>query len=61
MQEIAKGRTVIVIAHRLSTVRAADVIITVDDGAIVEQGNHHELIEQDGIYHHLYRQQVKDS
>jgi len=52
---------VIVIAHRLSTVRAADVIITMDDGAIVEQGNHHELIEQDGIYQHLYRQQVKDS
>lgn len=61
MKDIAKGRTVIVIAHRLSTVRSADVIITMDDGAIVEQGSHQELIKQDGIYNYLYRQQVKDS
>jgi subfamily B ATP-binding cassette protein HlyB/CyaB len=61
MKDIAKDRTVIVIAHRLSTVRSADVIITMDDGAIVEQGSHQELIKQDGIYNYLYRQQVKDS
>ncbi len=51
------GRTSLVIAHRLSTVRAADLILVVEDGRIVEQGNHAELLAQGGRYEELYRTQ----
>jgi ABC-type multidrug transport system fused ATPase/permease subunit len=51
------GRTAIVIAHRLSTVRAADQILVVEDGRIVERGDHDELLEADGRYAELYRTQ----
>ncbi|MET0662908.1 MAG: ABC transporter ATP-binding protein [Ilumatobacteraceae bacterium] len=51
------GRTALVIAHRLSTVRAADSIVVLDHGRIVEQGNHHELLALDGQYAELYRTQ----
>jgi ATP-binding cassette subfamily B protein len=51
------GRTAIVIAHRLSTVRSADVIAVIDDGRIVEQGRHAELIARGGLYADLYRTQ----
>ncbi len=51
------GRTSIVIAHRLSTIRKADKILVVDDGRIVEQGNHDELLRQGGLYAELYRTQ----
>ncbi|MEO6605157.1 MAG: ABC transporter ATP-binding protein, partial [Aeromicrobium sp.] len=51
------GRTSLVIAHRLSNVRAADVILVVEDGRIVEQGNHTELLAQGGRYEELYRTQ----
>ncbi|HTR85070.1 MAG TPA: type I secretion system permease/ATPase [Reyranella sp.] len=58
MAAIAKGRTVIVIAHRLSTVRRADRIITVEKGTIVEDGSHDELLRgKDGRYATLYRMQ----
>lgn len=59
MQSITKGRTVFVIAHRLSTVRDADRILVMDKGRVVEDGNHHSLIEQDGVYAHLWAQQTK--
>ncbi|KHT64033.1 hypothetical protein RJ45_08810 [Photobacterium gaetbulicola] len=58
MKEISEGRTVIIIAHRLSTVRDADRIITMDQGRIVEQGSHQELCRSGGTYAQLYKQQA---
>src|SRR6201997_2775787 len=57
MRQIAKGRTVIIIAHRLSTVRLADRIVTIERGRIVEDGSHDELIRRGGRYAALYRLQ----
>jgi len=57
MRKIAAGRTVLVIAHRLSTVRRADRIITIDKGRIVEDGSHEELIHTGGRYAALHRLQ----
>jgi ATP-binding cassette, subfamily B, bacterial HlyB/CyaB len=57
MKEIAKGRTVLVIAHRLSTVRAADRIVTLDRGRLVEDGSHDTLVKTGGRYASLHRLQ----
>jgi subfamily B ATP-binding cassette protein HlyB/CyaB len=57
MKEIAKGRTVLIIAHRLSTVRAADRIVTLDHGRLVEDGTHDALIKTGGRYAALHRLQ----
>ena len=57
---IIKDRTSIVIAHRLSTVRNADWILVVQDGKIVEQGTHSELMKQGGTYFRLYTRQYED-
>ena len=57
MRQIAKGRTVIIIAHRLSTVRLADRIVTVERGRVIEDGTHEELIRRGGRYAALYRLQ----
>jgi len=54
MDELMKGRTTFVIAHRLSTVRNADAIIVLEHGEIVERGNHDELLKQKGRYYQLY-------
>ncbi len=54
MDALMKGRTTFVIAHRLSTVRNADVIIVLDHGRIIERGNHEELIAKKGTYYQLY-------
>ncbi len=59
LNEMCKGRTVLIIAHRLSTLRHANRIIVLDRGEIVEQGSHDELIRRVGLYHHLYSQQSK--
>lgn len=60
MESITEGRTSLMIAHRLSTVRNADVILVVKDGKIVEQGNHKELLREKGYYHALYTRQYED-
>ena len=52
-----KGRTSFIVAHRLSTIREADVILVMKDGAIIEQGNHEQLIAQKGFYANLYQSQ----
>ena len=57
MAALRSGRTSFVIAHRLSTIRDADLILVMDDGAIVEQGTHHDLLAAKGRYHDLYQSQ----
>jgi ATP-binding cassette subfamily B protein len=57
LQPLMRGRTTLVIAHRLSTIMAADVIYVVDQGKIVESGTHDELLSNEGLYAHLYREQ----
>jgi ATP-binding cassette, subfamily B, multidrug efflux pump len=57
---LLKGRTSIVIAHRLSTVRNADVILVIQEGRIVERGTHYELLENNGLYADLYRRQFRE-
>lgn len=59
MNNLMKGRTSFIIAHRLSTVRDADKILVLRDGDIVEQGTHDELIEQNGFYSALYNSQFE--
>ncbi len=56
--KMMEGRTTFVVAHRLSTIRSADVILFVKDGHIVEQGNHAELLQKNGFYAKLYRSQM---
>ncbi|MGZ8423134.1 MAG: ATP-binding cassette domain-containing protein, partial [Nitrospira sp.] len=57
MAQICKGRTVIIIAHRLSTVRPAHRIHVIDQGQLVEQGTHEELLKRQGMYHRLHAHQ----
>ncbi len=55
--KMMKGRTSFIVAHRLSTIREADVILVMKDGNIIEQGNHDELMKQQGFYANLYNSQ----
>ncbi len=59
MRNLMKGRTCFVIAHRLSTIQNADEILVVQQGEIVEQGNHQQLMERGGVYAGLYRSQFQ--
>lgn len=57
---VLEGRTSFIIAHRLSTIRSADRILVIKDGKITEQGDHHELINQEGYYYDLYTNQFME-
>ena len=59
--KMMKGRTSFIVAHRLSTIREADVILVMKDGSIIEQGNHKELLEAGGFYANLYNSQFAES
>jgi len=59
LKELMRGRTTFVIAHRLSTIRQADQILVIEQGKIVEQGKHEELIENQGRYYQLYTYQAR--
>ena len=55
--KLMKGRVSFIVAHRLSTIRDADVILVMKDGNIIEQGNHEALLKQKGFYYDLYYSQ----
>jgi ATP-binding cassette subfamily B protein len=54
ISELCRNKTLLVIAHRLNTIKDADKILVVEDGQIAERGNHAELMATDGIYHKMY-------
>jgi subfamily B ATP-binding cassette protein MsbA len=60
MQELLRGRSTLIIAHRLSTVLRADRVVVIDRGRIVEEGRHSELVNREGVYSRLYRGQFRD-
>jgi len=60
LDELCKGRTTIVVAHRLSTIKNADEIAVISEGKILEQGSHSDLLALDGMYANLYRQQFRE-
>jgi ATP-binding cassette subfamily B protein len=60
MESVTEGRTSLMIAHRLSTVRNADLILVIKNGRIVEQGTHTELLSLKGYYHELYTWQYEE-
>ncbi len=56
---MTEGRTSFIVAHRLSTIQSADVILVMKDGKIIEQGNHDSLMAQNGFYTNLYNSQFE--
>ena len=60
-EELMQGRTSFIVAHRLSTIQGADLILVMKDGNIIEQGSHRELLAQGGFYAHLYESQFAAS
>ena len=61
MAKLRQGRTSFVIAHRLSTIRNADTILVMEDGRIVEQGDHDDLLRRRGSYYSLYTSQFTEA
>jgi len=59
MRKLLKGRTGIVIAHRLNTAREADRVIVIEGGRVVEEGTHDELMRRGGLYHRLYEEMLR--
>ena len=57
--KLMEGRTAFVIAHRLSTIRSADQVLVIDDGRIIERGDHESLLAQKGFYYNLYMSQYQ--
>jgi ATP-binding cassette, subfamily B, multidrug efflux pump len=60
LNSLLKDRTAFIIAHRLSTITNADMILVIDEGRIVEMGNHQQLLAQKGVYYHLYSMRFED-
>jgi ABC-type multidrug transport system fused ATPase/permease subunit len=60
ISHLMKNRTTLVVAHRLSTIVNADRIVVIDDGRIVEEGRHEDLLHSGGLYHRLYMMQFKN-
>ncbi|MCA1059859.1 ABC transporter ATP-binding protein/permease [Rossellomorea aquimaris] len=61
LKRLMEGRTSVVVAHRLNTIRQADQILVLDQGRIIERGSHEELLEEKGFYHGLYHSQLRES
>jgi len=59
LEEFFRGRTVVIVAHRLSTVKNADNIVVLDKGEIAESGTHYELVNNRGVYYELVRNQLE--
>ncbi len=59
LDKFFKGRTVVIVAHRLSTVKNADKIVVLDKGMIIEEGTHKELTEKKGAYYNLIKNQLE--
>ena len=60
LEKLAEGRTSIIVAHRLSTIKHADEIIVLTENGVQERGTHEELLEKNGIYAGLYRYQFRE-
>ena len=59
MRRLLQGRTALIVAHRLATIQDADRILVLENGSIVEQGNHQELLARKGVYHRLYTTSIR--